>query len=214
MIRRFSMTTRTRARAAMRDMAAGAEGPRLRSRWRRIGAGRIAHVCLRTVEFAAALFIVGGLVLASRAGARTDSAGRPARPDRSFAEGAGRRQLRAHPRPDLYHAQFLGSGSRLQGPHPARRRWSNGSLGPERQGWPRPVRAGAARREGPPARARRARPAPACRRRWRALACGRERCRRDSDSSPGRDSRGRGGGRPRRFRPLRRRSHGRRRPGA
>ena len=59
------MTTRTRARAAMRDMAAGAEGPRLRSRWRRIGAGRIAHVCLRTVEFAAALFIVGGLVLAS-----------------------------------------------------------------------------------------------------------------------------------------------------
>ena len=49
----------------MRDMAAGAEGPRLRSRWRRIGAGRIAHVCLRTVEFAAALFIVGGLVLAS-----------------------------------------------------------------------------------------------------------------------------------------------------
>src|ERR1700689_823864 len=59
------MTTRTRARAAMRDMAAGAEGPRLRSRWRRIGAGRIAHICLRTVEFAAALFIVGGLVLAS-----------------------------------------------------------------------------------------------------------------------------------------------------
>ena len=49
----------------MRDMAAGAEGPRLRSRWRRIGAGQIAHVCLRTVEFAAALFIVGGLVLAS-----------------------------------------------------------------------------------------------------------------------------------------------------
>jgi hypothetical protein len=59
------MTTRGRARAAMRDMAAGAEGPRLRSRWRRIGAGRIAHICLRTVEFAAALFIVGGLILAS-----------------------------------------------------------------------------------------------------------------------------------------------------
>src|SRR5579863_121441 len=59
------MTTRTRARAAIRDLAAGAEGPRLRSRWRRIGAGRIAHVCLRTVEFAAALFIVGGLILAS-----------------------------------------------------------------------------------------------------------------------------------------------------
>ena len=36
----------------------------------------------------------------------------------------------------------------------------------------------------------------------------------DSDSSSGRDSRGRGDGRPRRFRPLRRRSHGRRRPGA
>jgi hypothetical protein len=49
----------------MRDMAAGAEGPRLRSRWRRISAGRIAHICLRTVEFAAALFIVGGLILAS-----------------------------------------------------------------------------------------------------------------------------------------------------
>src|SRR5271156_6006552 len=59
------MTTRTRARSAMRGMAAGAEGPRLRSRWRGISAGRIAHVCLRTVEFAAALFIVGGLVLAS-----------------------------------------------------------------------------------------------------------------------------------------------------
>jgi AsmA-like C-terminal region/Protein of unknown function len=49
----------------MRGMAADAEGPRLRSRWRRISAGRIAHICLRTVEFAAALFIVGGLVLAS-----------------------------------------------------------------------------------------------------------------------------------------------------
>jgi AsmA-like C-terminal region/Protein of unknown function len=59
------MTTRARARAAMRDMAAGAEGARLRSRWRGISAGRIAHVCLRTVEFAAALFIVAGLVLAS-----------------------------------------------------------------------------------------------------------------------------------------------------
>ena len=59
------MTTRARARAAMYGMAASAEGPRLRARWRRISAGRIAHVCLRTVEFAAALFIVGGLVLAS-----------------------------------------------------------------------------------------------------------------------------------------------------
>jgi AsmA-like C-terminal region/Protein of unknown function len=59
------MTPRARARAAMRDMTAGAAGPRLRSRWRRISAGRIAHICLRTVEFAAALFIVGGLILAS-----------------------------------------------------------------------------------------------------------------------------------------------------
>ena len=59
------MTTRARARSAMRSMAADAEGPRLRSRWRRIGAGRIAHICLRTVEFIAALFIVGGLALAS-----------------------------------------------------------------------------------------------------------------------------------------------------
>ncbi len=49
----------------MRGMAADAEGPRLRSRWRRFSAGRIAHVCLRTVEFLAALFIVWGLVLAS-----------------------------------------------------------------------------------------------------------------------------------------------------
>src|SRR5271163_2699193 len=59
------MTTRARARAAMRGMAADCEGPRLRSRWRRISTRRIAHICLRTVEFAAALFIVGGLVLAS-----------------------------------------------------------------------------------------------------------------------------------------------------
>ena len=59
------MTTRARARAAMRGMAADAQGPRLRSRWRRIGAGRITHICLRTVEFIAALFIVGGLALAS-----------------------------------------------------------------------------------------------------------------------------------------------------
>jgi len=34
------MTTRARARAAVRGMAADAQGPRLRSRWRRIGAGR------------------------------------------------------------------------------------------------------------------------------------------------------------------------------
>src|ERR1700685_32293 len=59
------MTTRARARAAVRGMAADAEGPRLRSRWRRIGAGRITHICLRTVELIAALFIVGGLALAS-----------------------------------------------------------------------------------------------------------------------------------------------------
>src|ERR1700722_13178662 len=58
------MTTRARARAAVRGMAADTQGPRLRSRWRRISAGRITHVCLRTVEFVAALFIVGGLALA------------------------------------------------------------------------------------------------------------------------------------------------------
>ena len=46
-------------------MAADAQGPRLRSRWPRIPAGRLTHVCLRTVEFAAALFIVAGLALAS-----------------------------------------------------------------------------------------------------------------------------------------------------
>ncbi len=59
------MTTRARARAAVRGMAADAQGPRLRSPWRRISAGRMAHICLRTVEFVAALFIVGGLALAS-----------------------------------------------------------------------------------------------------------------------------------------------------
>src|SRR5271163_3909489 len=59
------MTTRTRARSAVRRMAASCEGPRLPSRWRGISAGRIAHVLLRTAEFAAALFIAGGLVLAS-----------------------------------------------------------------------------------------------------------------------------------------------------
>src|SRR6478672_5345126 len=59
------MTTRARARAAMRGMAADAEGPRLRSRRRRLRASRIAHVCLRMVEFVAALFIIGGLALAS-----------------------------------------------------------------------------------------------------------------------------------------------------
>jgi hypothetical protein len=46
-------------------MAADAQGPRLRSRWRRIPARHITHVCLRTVELVAALFIVGGLALAS-----------------------------------------------------------------------------------------------------------------------------------------------------
>ena len=59
------MTTRARARAAVRGMAADAQGPRLRPRWRRISAGRITHICLRTVEFIAALFIIGGLALAS-----------------------------------------------------------------------------------------------------------------------------------------------------
>src|SRR5277367_5606718 len=59
------MTTRARARAAVRGMAADAEGPRLRPRLRGISAHRVAHILLRTVEFAAALFIVGGLILAS-----------------------------------------------------------------------------------------------------------------------------------------------------
>ena len=65
MVIRYSMTTRARARAAVRGMAADAQGPRLRSRWRLISGRRITHVCLRTVEFVAALFIVGGLALAS-----------------------------------------------------------------------------------------------------------------------------------------------------
>ena len=65
MVIRYSMTTRARARAAVRGLAADAQGPRLRSRWRLISGRRITHVCLRTVEFVAALFIVGGLALAS-----------------------------------------------------------------------------------------------------------------------------------------------------
>ena len=59
------MTTRARARAAMRGMAADAEGPRLPARWRATRAHRVAHIGLRAVEFAAVLFIVGGLILAS-----------------------------------------------------------------------------------------------------------------------------------------------------
>jgi hypothetical protein len=59
------MATRARARAAVRRMAANCEGPRLPTRRRLISAGRITHVLLRTAEFAAALFVVGGLMLAS-----------------------------------------------------------------------------------------------------------------------------------------------------
>ena len=65
MLDRFSLTARARARAAMRSLAADCEGPRLPSRWRLVSGRRLAHVCLRTVEFIAALFILGGLVLAS-----------------------------------------------------------------------------------------------------------------------------------------------------
>ena len=46
-------------------MAADTQGARLRSRWRRIRARHITHVCLRTVEVVAVLFIIGGLALAS-----------------------------------------------------------------------------------------------------------------------------------------------------
>jgi hypothetical protein len=49
----------------MRSLAADCAGPRLPSRWRLMSARRVTHVCLRTVEFVAALFILGGLVLAS-----------------------------------------------------------------------------------------------------------------------------------------------------
>ena len=192
MVGRFSMTTRGRARAAMRGMAAGAAGPRLRSRWRRISAGRIAHICLRTVEFAAALFIVGGLVLASvLARGPIRLVGLHDQIEASLKERVGDSYALSL-RPDLPHARFLGGGSGIQGPDAARCCGSNGPVGPERQGRPRPVRAGDARREGPPARARRARPAPAGRRRRRPLACGRERFRRDPNSAAGRDARGSG----------------------
>ena len=65
MLDRFSLTARARARATMRSLAADCEGPRLPSRWRLLSGRRLAHVGLRTVEFVAALFILGGLVLAS-----------------------------------------------------------------------------------------------------------------------------------------------------
>ena len=65
MVGRLNLTARARARAAMRSLAAECEGPRLRSPWRPLSARRITHVCLRTVELVAALFIVGGLALAS-----------------------------------------------------------------------------------------------------------------------------------------------------
>ncbi len=65
MVGPFDMAERARARAAVRRMAASCEGPRLPTRRRGISAGRIAHVLLRTAEFAAALFIVVGLALAS-----------------------------------------------------------------------------------------------------------------------------------------------------
>ncbi len=65
MVGPFDMATRARARAAVRRMAASCEGPRLPTRRRGISASRIAHILLRTAEFAAALFIVGGLALAS-----------------------------------------------------------------------------------------------------------------------------------------------------
>ena len=53
------MPTRARARGAMLRLAAIC-------RQRGISAGRITHVVLRTVEFVVALYIVGGLALASR----------------------------------------------------------------------------------------------------------------------------------------------------
>ena len=189
MVGRFSMTTRARARAAVRGMAADARGSspsfalapdqRRPDRAHMPPDGRVRRGPVHRRRAGA------GLV----ARARADSAGRPARPDRSLAAGAGRRPLRPHSRTDLSHARFLGRGSGLQGPHGARRRRPNGSFGPERQGRPRSVRARAARRQGATARTRRARPAPARRRRRRALACGRQRFGRDPDPSAGRGAR-------------------------
>ncbi len=48
----------------MRRMVDSAEGPRLRARWRRIGAGRVAHLVARTAELFAALVLACGIVLA------------------------------------------------------------------------------------------------------------------------------------------------------
>ena len=50
---------------AMRRLAGSATGPRLRPRWRKVGAGRIVHVLARIVELFAALLLAGGIVLAS-----------------------------------------------------------------------------------------------------------------------------------------------------
>jgi hypothetical protein len=49
----------------MRRLAGSATGPRLRPRWRKVGAGRIVHVLARIVELFAALLLAGGIVLAS-----------------------------------------------------------------------------------------------------------------------------------------------------
>ena len=118
------MTTRARARAAMRNMAADAQGPRLRSRWLRIPAGRLTHVCLRTVEFAAALFIVGGLALASLlARGPLRLVGMHDQIQTSLQERVGGR-LRDRSRTHLPHAQFVGRRARFQRLHGARRRRS------------------------------------------------------------------------------------------
>ena len=109
------MTTRARARAAMRGMAADAEGPRLRPRRRRLGARRIAHICLRLVEWCRGAVHRRRSGVGFIAGARASSPRRHARPDPNLAPGARRGALRHRSRTDVYHDDSRGVGLGFKG---------------------------------------------------------------------------------------------------
>ena len=113
MVFRYSMTTRARARAAVRGMAADAQGPRLPRLppdWRQSGHA----ICLQTVEFIGACSSLAGWHWL-RCSARAPLAGWSARPDPNLAPGARRRPLRHPSRPHLSHARFVGVGLGFKG---------------------------------------------------------------------------------------------------
>ena len=208
------MTPRARARAAVRDMAAGAAGPRLRSRWRRISAGRIAHICLRTVEFAAALFIVGGLILASvLARGPIRLVGLHDQIEASLRERVGDSYaLTLGPTYIMHDSWGVGLGFKGLTLRDAAGRTvlsaPGGKVGLDPFALALlDVKVRRLELDGLDLRLRVAADGAL------SLAVA-----NDSGATPiplpGGGSRGRGGARPRRFRPLRRRSHGRRRPGA